>query len=521
MMLRIVRLLAFLGLTGVTLYYWMRTGGHLLTSRDAANHISLAAVVWALTLLRKGRPADAEHLQGSARWATARDLHGLLRRRAALRPGALLLGRFGRRSVVVPPELSPQHALVVGPAGTGKTRTLFMPNAALATGSFVVTDPKGELWMHTSGYHDHAWRFAPREPEASRCCNWIPLCADTRTADLLAAAAMQSDRQGGGDPFWGLAEAQVCSALFAHTATLPAPTPATAYALLGSGPRGLLAAFRDSKSLGARQCAAMLGDLRGEMLASIVLGVSNRLAWLKEPAVQRFTSANLEPPDFRVLAQEPTAVYWVLHEQDVALLQPLSAIFFTLLLDQLGSTALETPVLLLLDEFANLGVLPRFPTTISVARGRGIALVLGVQALSQLDGLYGRAGAETIRVNCAAKVILHGLDYAGAAEVSRSLGEQTVTYQPRTSDASRWSEQHVRRSLLTADEVRRIGNDELVLLVSNRHPARLRKQWWTARPRTAETTGLGVARVWTPPDGDEQTAPAPRRNLARRGHAED
>ncbi len=52
--------------------------------------------------------------------------------------------------------------------------------------------------------------------------------------------------------------------------------------------------------------------------------------------------------------------------------------------------------------------------------------MLGVQALSQLDGLYGREGADTIRTNCATKVILHGLDYPSAEQVSRLLGEWTV-----------------------------------------------------------------------------------------------
>jgi len=399
--------------------------------------------------------------------------------------------------------------LVVGPAGSGKSRAEFMPNCASATGSFVVTDPKGELWEYTSGEQPHAWRFAPREPEQSRCCNWIPLCQDPRTADLLAAAAMQTDRPGGGDPFWPLAEAQVCSALFAHTASLGVPTPATAYALLTQGPRGLLAALRESPALGARQCAAMLGDLRVELLASIVLGVSNKLAWLKEPAVQRFTSAELTAPDFRILAQQPTAVYWVLHEQDVALLQPLSSLFFTLLLDQLGSAKLPEPVLLMLDEFANLGVLPRFPTTISVARGRGLALILGVQALSQLEGLYGRHGAETIRVNCMTKVVLHGLDYRGAEEISHSLGEQTVQHQQIGSD-DRWNEQHVCRPLLTADEVRRLDADDMLVLVGNRHPARVRKQWYTAAPSTAQHSSLGPAQRWTPPEGGDGPGNGPR-----------
>jgi type IV secretion system protein VirD4 len=511
-----LRWATFLGLVGVTLYYWTLTNGHLLTSNDAANHITLAAVLWAATLFRKNYKTAGGGLHGTATWATRRDLRGLLQWGRTPAPGGFLVGKFGLRQLVLPPALTPQHTLIVGPSGSGKTRAELMPNCALAEGSFVVTDPKGELWQSTSGEHRDPWRFAPREPERSRCCNWIPLCADSRLCDLLARAAMQTDRQQAGDPFWGLAEAQVCSALFAHAATLPLPTPLSAYHVLTAGPRTLLATFAASRAPSARQCAAALEDLKPELLASIVLGVSNRLSWLKEPAVQRFTSAELTAPDFTILAQRPTAVYWVLHEQDVALLQPLSSIFFTLLLEQLGRGRLETPVLLLLDEFANLGVLPNFPTTISVARGRGIALVLGVQALGQLDGLYGQHGAETIRVNCATKIVMHGLDFAGADAISRSLGEQTVQHQARSSD-DRWSEQQVRRPLLTADEVRRIGNDELVVLVSNRRPAKVRKQWHTAGPRTADHGGLGAAQGRAPAMPSAPLGPTPAAGPHRAG----
>ncbi len=47
--------------------------------------------------------------------------------------------------------------------------------------------------------------------------------------------------------------------------------------------------------------------------------------------------------------------------------------------------------------------------------------------------------------------------------------------------------------LMTADEVRRLGNDELLVLVGNRRPARVKKQWWTAAPVTAQHSGLGPA----------------------------
>jgi type IV secretion system protein VirD4 len=398
--------------------------------------------------------------------------------------------------------------LIVGGSGSGKTWGFFLPNAAQAAGSFVATDPKGELWQHTSGYHGRAWRFAPREPDASCAFNWIPLCREEYVARLLAAAVLQVDEDPHEQQFWKLAELQLCAALFGFAAHSTIPTPATAYHLLQLGPTGLLETLGKSQSTTARTCAALLADQKAEARAGIVLGVANKLAFLEDPVVRRFTSADLKAPDFGELAAEPVAAYWVLHEQDAALLQPLSALFFTLLLDQLSRCDPGVvPITLFLDELANIGRIPHFPTIISVARGRGLSLVLGVQALSQLDGLYGRAGAETIRTNCATKVVLHGLDYQSAEEVSRALGETTVREELAsrrpgdnffTSEVTH-SEHHSPRRLLTADEVRRIGDDQALLIISNLPPILSRRQHWDWPPSAARTAGLGR----------EQAAPLP------------
>jgi len=71
---------------------------------------------------------------GSAGWAAGSELKGLLSgRRRALAPGALALAPYGRlRQLVLPPERATHHTLIVGPSGTGKTRSLFLPNAAWA-----------------------------------------------------------------------------------------------------------------------------------------------------------------------------------------------------------------------------------------------------------------------------------------------------------------------------------------------------------------------------------------------------
>jgi type IV secretion system protein VirD4 len=369
----------------------------------------------------------------------------------------------------------------------------------------VATDPKGELWELTSGYHPVAWRFAPREPAASRCFNWIPLCRDEHLARLLAAAAMQLEAETHEEQFWKLADLSLCAALFTHTATLAVPTPATAWALLGLGPSGLLAALRTSAAPSAAACAALLADLKPETRAGIVLSVANKLAFLQDPAVRRFTSAELVPPDFGRLQREPTAVYWVLHEQDVALLQPLASVFFILLLDRLGRQRGPVPVTLFLDEFANLGPLPHFPTTIAVARGRGLALVLGVQSLAQLEGLYGRASAATIQTNCATKIVLHGLEYESAERVSRLLGERTVQqeFRSRRPEAPlvtsyTYAEHQMPRRLLTADEVRRLPREETLVISSNYRPIRAQRWFWTAAAQAAPATALGEAQALRP-----------------------
>src|SRR5207247_8181750 len=113
----------------------------------------------------------------------------------------------------------------------------------------------------------------------------------------------------------------------------------------------------------ARAAAAQLAGLRDHVRAGIVLSVADKLSFLDDPAVLRFTSAEVVAPDFTQLQRRPIGVYWILHEQDVALLQPLSTLFFALLIDQLCRSSGPVPVTLFFDEFATIGPVPHFPTT--------------------------------------------------------------------------------------------------------------------------------------------------------------
>lgn len=483
--------------------------------------VSLLGAGAALCARQAFRPAPARRSFGSAAFARPQEFADwCVPAGAPLPAGSVLLGRMGRQRIALPPPFTGQHGLLLGGSGTGKSFSFFLPNMAFGRGvSCVATDPKSELWQYTSGYHQ-ATRFAPNDPDASAAFNWIPLCGDARLAALCARAIVEAGETERQEAPWPDLETAFLSALFAHASTLAVPTPLTAYRLLTRTPPGdLMAQFLASASAVAREQAVIFQQTHERMRGSITPVLAAKLQWLRVPAIERFTSSSFVAPDFGRLRAAPQALFWCVREQDIVLLRPLSALFFTLLLEQLAAVKPENcgapggsavsgnygvPVHLYLDEFANIGVIPHYETIISLARGRGLSLWHGLQSLSQLEACYGKANAQTILTNCATKIALHGLDVETAEYVSRSLGEGTAAVARRSFQTRRWAlfsssvsdsvQEHARR-LLTADEVRRLGSGQALVITGNRRPIVLDKFVYDLAPKAAGAPCLGPARA--------------------------
>ena len=453
---------------------------------------------------------------GSAGFATPQEITDLLLPQQSVLPkGNILLGKLSgsissRQQVALPLPFTGQHGVIVGGSGSGKSFSFFLPNVAATSNlSCVVTDPKSELWRYTSGLYPHSTRFAPGDPDASACLNWIPLCNDARIAELCARAVVEAGAAERQEPPWPDLEAAFLSALFAHAATLSVPTPLTAYQLFTRlEPQKLLDTFLVSQSPVAREQAIIFQQTNERMRGSIIPVVASKLQCLRDPRVARFTSASLTPPDFDRLRLAPEAIYWCVREQDMVRLRPISSIFFALLLEQLATEkegeGATLPVNIFLDEFANIGVIPHFETTISLARGRGVRLWLGIQSLSQLESRYGKPAAQTILTNCSTKMALSGLDVETAQYFSRSLGEKTQAAPRRTWQKKRFSlfatgtsdaVQEHGRLLMTPDEIRRIGANKLLVITGNRRPMRIERTVYNASPTEAQTTPLGAAQT--------------------------
>lgn len=449
--------------------------------------------------------------QGSAHWAEPQEIPELLTpKEKPLAPGALMLGwqptpdnismEVGTHRVIrdihpkdivrqkrldLPKDLKNRHFLMLGTTGAGKSAGFYLPQCLFFNGSFLYTDPKSEAWALTSGYKKYPARFAPTDPTNSHPFNFLPLCTDSILCFLLAKTITINYYEEGDrpNPFYSNAGAAFIAAVFAHATTFKYPTPAAAYDFLMSFDAStMLTAMLDSKSRVARAYATILLGGKEETLLEIQRNARLALGWLAIPAVRKFTSCTEYPPNFGVMKQKQISVYYCLSETETKVLKSLSAIFFTVILHQLKYAKGKESIVLLLDEFGNLGNIPAFVNEITLLRGRDIGVALALQDLNQLETLYGKAQGSIILGNLNTKGILNGLDLAAGKYVSDLLGKTTVSEEKitETTSGNFLSKQttiskqisKTTRPLLFPDEVRQIGDLEQIIVTKNYPPVK-------------------------------------------------
>lgn len=131
----------------------------------------------------------------------------------------------------------------------------------------------------------------------------------------------------------------------------------------------------------------------------------------------------------------------------------------------------------MLEEFGNFVKIPDFSNKLTVGGGRGIRFNLFIQSFMQLDEKYGKESAGTIKSNCETWIYLQADDLNTLEEISKKLGNYTVSTYSLSSSHARYStpsSSHsinlTHRALLTADEVRLLSRP-YSLITSRNNPA--------------------------------------------------
>lgn len=445
--------------------------------------LAVLAAGGAVAVLRLRAPVPSD--LGSARLGSVRGM-----RRLCGGDGLVLARglRFSSRA-------SFEHAAVIGPTGSGKSSGYFVPNLLLldAPCSVVVSDPKGELYELTSRRQKELGRrvlvFAPLEPRRSEKYNPLrvagtPSAVRELAHMLLVNGTRAAELATGGrhsSPEWITLSVPLLSAALLRAKEIGAPVDDVASALdflLETPDEQLLGEFQTCSAGTCREYLIYAQALGSERTASSIrVTVSTGLGLFNLPEIREVTSgAGFDPEQLR---EVPTVLYVQVPERKASFLSPLMSVFYQQLIDRLLDRE-GLPVYFLLDEFANIGVIPDFPRLAATARSRRVSLSVGVQGVEQLEGCYGREGAQDILNNLKVKLFFPGLSSESAEYASRLCGQATAEVRSWSREGGSrggYSETYMahRRDLFTPDEIRRLDEGRLLVVASGCDPVLVRQ----------------------------------------------
>ena len=213
-------------------------------------------------------------------------------------------------------------------------------------------------------------------------------------------------------------------------------------------------------------------------------------AW-SDPLVAKAADGCAITPEWLLCATNTLYIVAPAREQDR--LRPVFACMVADLVHAAFDTAtrtdggeLETKLLVLLDEAANICPVRELPAWCSTCPSHGITLLTVWQDRSQQRLRYGREGAETVWNNSGAKVVLSGLADAATAEVTHLLGEEDYERLGSSTDAAngrRSVSQHtMTRRLVSEDALRRQQPGQGLLVYKDLPPMRLALRPWHEDP---------------------------------------
>ena len=335
------------------------------------------------------------------------------------------------------------NVMVVGAPGTGKTRSIVTPNLLQAEGSYVVSDPKGNLYdqygpyLKQRGYHILKLDFT--DPVRSAHYNFFHYIRSTQ--DIVKIAHMLIYQYKGVrtfDPFWDEASQLLIQAMIAFLIERENMKEATLHNILKlldnceineNSPESRNTLDRimdlhadDHKDSYAVSMYRKFRVAAGRTLKSILISVNSRLALFDTPEISEMTA--YDDIDIASMGQRKTALFVVVSDTDRSM-DSLANLFFTQTMNELCRFAdkecedctLPVPVRFILDDFATNCTINDFPRMISSIRSRGISTMLMIQAESQLRECYGEDGRTSIG-NCDTYVYLGGNDVETAKMVS-------------------------------------------------------------------------------------------------------
>lgn len=422
---------------------------------------------------------------GSARWGDAKDIQPYIDEKY---DNNVLFTNTERLTMNGRPK-NPKYArnknvLVIGGSGSGKTRFFVKPNLMQMHSSYVVTDPKGTIVLECGKMlEDNSYEIKILNTiNFKKSMKYNPFAYLRSEKDILKLvqtiiANTKGEGEKAGEDFWVKAEKLYYTALIGYIyyeapkeeknfktlldmidasevreddETYMNPIDRLFEALEKKHPTHFAVKQYKKYKLAA-----------GKTAKSILISCGARLAPFDIEELRELMSEDEMFLD--TIGDKKTALFVIISDTDDTFNFVVSIMYsqlFNLLCDKADDVyggRLPVHVRFLLDEFANIGLIPKFEKLIATIRSREISASIILQAQSQLKAIY-KDHADTIIGNCDSTLFLGGKEKTTLKELSETLGKETIdlynTSETRSNQKSfGLNYQKVGKELMSQDEI--------------------------------------------------------------------
>lgn len=427
------------------------------------------------------------------------------------------------------------NVMVIGGSGSGKSRFYVKPNLMQANTSYVCTDPKGELLRSTGkmlesyGYKIKVFNLI----DMAHSHNYNPFnyiydvdgnYSATAVIKMVNVLMKNTSKEGGGggDQFWDDSTKALLAALCFYLVECEDKSMQNFSEVMkllkkaevkeGSDDYqsdldlifdalefpdkykteeaehneqfkslNLIDLAKTAKPANRYMCLKYYKDFKkaaGDTAKSILISTAVRLQAFNIPEVMDLTCC--DNIHLEIIGDEKTVMYIIIPSSDDTF-NFLAAMMYTQLFDVLYDRAnfkhggrLPFHARCLLDEFANVGTIPRFEELLATMRSMEISANVIIQNLSQLKKMY-KDSWENVLGNCDSLLFLGGQEPTTLEHVSKTLGKETIDTRShnRTRGKNGSTSENdgiLGRELMTVDELKVMKDNECILFVRGIYP---------------------------------------------------
>ena len=422
---------------------------------------------------------------GSARWGNAKDIKPYIDEKYdnnVLFTNTERLTMNGRPSN--PKYARNKNVLVIGGSGSGKTRFFVKPNLMQMHSSYVVTDPKGTIVLECGKMlENHGYEIKILNTiNFKKSMKYNPFAYLKSEKDILKMvqtiiANTKGEGEKAGEDFWIKAEKLYYTALIGYI-YYEAPREEKNFKTLldmidasevreddesymNPIDRLFEALEKKHPTHFAVKQYKKYKLAAGKTAKSILISCGARLAPFDIEELRELMSEDEMALD--TIGDKKTALFVIISDTDDTFNFVVSIMYsqlFNLLCDKADDVyggRLPVHVRFLLDEFANIGLIPKFEKLIATIRSREISASIILQSQSQLKAIY-KDHADTIIGNCDSTLFLGGKEKTTLKELSETLGKETIdlynTSETRSNQKSfGLNYQKVGKELMSQDEI--------------------------------------------------------------------